>query len=225
MSIQLNLLAEAQAAEELRRRDPVKRAGWLAALLIALMLVWSSFLQLRATLASSDVTRLEAQIGARTNEFQQVLENQRKTGEINDRLRLLRDLTCDRFLNGNLLDALQHATVDDVELLRLRVDQSYTLTEGTKAHTNDEGVVTRARPATTSEKIVVNLEGIDSCANPGDQVNRFKGALANNAYFKTMLTKSNAVSLKSLSPPQVAPLSGKPCVTFALECRYPEITR
>ena len=37
MPIRLNLLAEAQAAEEARRRDPVKRAIWLAALIIALM--------------------------------------------------------------------------------------------------------------------------------------------------------------------------------------------
>ncbi len=35
MPIRLNLLAEAQAAEEMRRRDPVKRALWLAGLIIA----------------------------------------------------------------------------------------------------------------------------------------------------------------------------------------------
>ena len=34
MPIRLNLLAEAQAAEEARRRDPVKRAVWMAALII-----------------------------------------------------------------------------------------------------------------------------------------------------------------------------------------------
>ena len=33
MPIRLNLLAEAQAAEDLRRRDPVKRALWLARLM------------------------------------------------------------------------------------------------------------------------------------------------------------------------------------------------
>jgi hypothetical protein len=53
MPIRLNLLAEAQAAEDFRRRDPVKRGIGLAALLVALMLVFSSFLQLRATLANT----------------------------------------------------------------------------------------------------------------------------------------------------------------------------
>jgi hypothetical protein len=225
MPIRLNLLAEAQAAEDMRRRDPVKRALWLAALIVALMLVWSSFLQLRATLANSDVTRVEAQMTARTNEFQQVLENQAKSREIDGRLRVLRQLASNRFLNGNLLNCMQQTTVEDVQLIRLRVEQAYAVTAGTKSSTNDEGVVSPGRPPTSTEKTVLNLEGIDSAPNPGDQVGRFKGALAANTYFKTMLVKSNAVNLKSLSPPQVAPVSGKPCVMFTLECRYPEKTR
>ena len=225
MPIRLNLLAEAQAAEDMRRRDPVKRALWVAALLIALMLVGSSYLQLSATLANSEVTRVEAQMGARTNEFQQILENQAKTRDIDGRLRVLRQLAGNRFLNGNLLNALQQTTVEDVQLIRLHVDQIYTVVDGTKTHTNDDNVVIPGRLPTSTEKIVLNLEGIDSSANPGDQVNRFKGALATNAYFKSMLTKTNAVNLKNLSPPQVAPLSGKPCVMFTLECRYPEKTR
>jgi len=225
MPIRLNLLAEAQAAEEMRRRDPVKRALWVAALIVAMMLVWISFLQLRATLANSDVTRIEAQMTARTNEFQQILDNQRKTGEINGRLRVLRQLAGNRFLNGNLLNALQQTTVEDVQLISLRVEQLYTVVAGTKSHTNDDEVVIPGRQPTATEKITVHLEGIDSSPNPGDQVNRFKSALAANAYFKAMLAKTNAVNLKNLSPPQVAPLSGKPCVTFTLECRYPEVTR
>ena len=225
MPIRLNLLAEAQVAEDMRRRDPVKRAVWLAALIIALVLVWSSFLQLRATLANSDVTRVEAQMGARTNEFQQVLDNQAKAREIDGRVRVLRQLAGNRFLNGNLLNALQHTTVEDVQLIRLRVEQLYTVTEGTKSHTNDDNVVIPGRAPTATEKIVTYLEGIDSSPNPGDQVSRFKGALATNAYFKEMLAKTNAVNLKNLSPPQVAPVSGKPCVMFTLECRYPEKTR
>jgi len=55
MAIRLNLLAETQAAEELRRKDPVKRVGWIGALLIAIMLVWSSSLQLKAKLVNSQV--------------------------------------------------------------------------------------------------------------------------------------------------------------------------
>jgi hypothetical protein len=225
MPIRLNLLSEAQAAEDLRRRDPVKRALWLAGLVIAGMLAWSSLLQLRLTLASSEVMGIEAQTGARTNEFRQVLDHQKKALELNDKLRLLRQLAASRFLNGSLLNALQQTTVEDVQLVRLRVDQSFTTVDGTKARTNEDNVVIKGRPPTTTERIVLNLEGLDSCPNPGDQVNRLKSTLATNAYFRDMLTKTNPVNLKSLSPPQVVPATGKPCVMFTLECRYPEKAR
>ena len=225
MPIRLNLLAEAHAAEEERRRDPVKRSVWLASLLIALILAWSSYLQLRTALASSDVSRVEAQLGARTNEFQQILDHQKKTAEMNEKLRVLRLLTANRFLNGTLLNALQQTTAQDVQLLRLKVDQIYTRVEATKARTNEDNVVTKARPASATERIEVNLDGIDSAANPGDQVGLVKIVLATNAYFKEMLTQTNSINLKSLSPIQVAPVTGKPCVMFTLECRYPEKTR
>jgi hypothetical protein len=105
------------------------------------------------------------------------------------------------------------------------VDQLYTTVEGTKTRTNDDNVVIKGRPPVTTEKIVLNLEGMDLLPSAGDQVNRFKSVLTSNAYFKDMLTRTNPVNLKSLSPPQVAPVSGKPCVTFNLECRYPENSR
>ena len=99
------------------------------------MLAWSSFLQLRATLASSEVTGIEAQMGARTNEFRQILDNQKKTVEIDDKLRVLRQLAASRFLYGTLLNALQQTTVEDAQLIRVRVDQTYARVEGTKSQT------------------------------------------------------------------------------------------
>ena len=41
MPIHINLLAEAQAAEELRRRDPVKRAIFIGISLVIVALMWS----------------------------------------------------------------------------------------------------------------------------------------------------------------------------------------
>ena len=225
MPIRLNLLAEAQAAEDLRRRDPVKRAIWFAALLVVLMLVFSSFLQLRATLARSELSRVESQISSHTNAYQQVLDNRNKIAEVKQKLDKLRQLASNRFLNGALLNALQQTTVEDVQLLRLRADLTYLCAEGTKSHTNDDGVLIKGRPATDTEKIHLTLEGNDSSPNPGDQLNKFKQVLAAHPYFKQMLTKTNAISLKNLSPPQVSPTSGKPCVVFTLECRYPEVIR
>ena len=55
MPIRINLLAEAQALEDLRRRDPVKRASWAGLLLVLLVLVWISSLQLKAMIARGGI--------------------------------------------------------------------------------------------------------------------------------------------------------------------------
>ena len=225
MPIRLNLLAEARALEEMRRRDPVKRAIWIATLIICLMLVWSSFLQLKTTLASSDLSRVENQMNARTNAYKQVLDEQRRNLEIGERVGELRKLSANRLLYGNLLNALQHTTVDDVQLLRLRIDQSYSQTAFVKRSTNDDNVIFPGKPATATEHIVLTLEASDSSPNPGDQIGKFKQALATNPYFQKMLAKTNGITLKNLSAPQLSPGNGSVSVLFTIECRYPQITR
>ena len=224
MPIRLNLLAEAQAAEEVRRRDPVKRALWIGALLTALMLVWISSLQLRAIIANQQYGRVEAQMNARTNDYKKVVETQKKITDINHRLISLYNLSTNRFLNADLLNALQHSVVDEIQLSQVKVDQTYTLVEGTKARTNGASV-TPPKPPTSTEKIVVTLEGSDSSPSPGEQVARYKGALAKNPYFESLLGSSNQISLKSLSAPQISPESGRAIVLFSLECRLPEQKR
>jgi uncharacterized protein YdbL (DUF1318 family) len=225
MPIRLNLLAEAQAAEEERRRDPVKRAAWMAALIIVVILVWSSSLQLKAILVNSEVSRLEGQINSRTNEYRSVIDEQYKAADINHKLEALRRLSTNRLLQGTLLNGLQQTTVDDVQLIGLRVEQTYASLGGTKARTNESNVLIPGKPPTSTEKIVLTLDGADSSANPGDQLNKYKNALATNAYLMQVLLKTNSINLKNLSPPQISPLNGKRSVNFTLECRFPDKTR
>ena len=224
MPIRLNLLAEAQAAEELRRRDPLKRALWGAALSISLMLVWSSSLFLKGVLANSELSRIQGQMSARTNQYQQVLNNQKKIEEIRMKVGALYQLATNRFLTATLLNAVQQTMVDDVQLIHLKAEQSYTLIEATKTRTN-ENKIFPARPASTTEKVLLTLDGNDSSANPGDQVSRFKESIAAQPYFRDTLAKTNAVSLKNLAAPQLSAANGKPFVLFTLECRFPEKTR
>ena len=224
MPIRINLLAEAKAAEELRRHDPVKRVIFCGAFLVVLMLVWSSSLLLEGMLAKKAVTDRRTQIELSTNEFQQVMINLQKIGEVKQKLEALNKLTDSRFLQGNLLNALQQAHVDNVRLTRLRVNQNYFSTAGTPAKTNDDGVVTPARASSVTEKIVVSLDARDSSANPGDQVNKMKDAVADQPYFKAALNKTNGVQLLNLSSPQTG-ADGKPYVLFTLECNFPEVSR
>ena len=223
MPIRINLLAEAKAAEELRRHDPVKRVIFVGALCVALTLVWSSSLELRTMLAKKSVADKQTEIGARTNEFQRVLTEQKIIADAKEKLKALNKMTNCRFLEGNLLNALQQVTVDGVRLTRLKVDQDYIPIAGTKSQTTKVGVIT-GRPNTVTEKIVVWLDARDSSANPGDKVNNFKEAVADQSYFKAMLNKTNGVQLVNLSAPQTGG-DGKPCVFFTLKCFFPDYNR
>jgi hypothetical protein len=223
MPIHINLLAEAQAAEELRRRDPVKRAVFIGISLVVIALMWSGMVEVNAMMAREHLYGVQMEIDSKTNAYQHVVADQNKIATIQKKLAALQKLQAARFLQGNLLDALQHATVDGVQLTRLRVDQACLLTAGSEAKTTG-AYTTAARPPTVREKIVVHLDARDFSANPGDQVNKFKAAIAKEHYFQAMLEKTNGVQLAN---PPSAPMvdSGKPYVTFTLDCRYPEVVR
>jgi hypothetical protein len=223
MPIRINLLAEAQAAEELRRRDPIKRVIYVGMLLVALMLVWWSWLQLRVMVAHSTLSQIEGQIDSRTNAYEAVLVSQKKIAQTKQSLAALHKLTEDRFLQGDLLNALQKATVPGVKLMRLIVDQSYVAIAPTDPQTAD-GQSAPSSPGSVTEKIVVTLDAVDSSSNPGDAVNKFKDAISERPYFQDMLDKTNGVRLTNLSPPQIG-VDGKPSVLFTLQCTYPEHTR
>jgi len=78
MPIRVNLLAEAQAAEDLRRRDPVKRAIYIGTFLFVLALAWWSSLQLEAMRAKKDLSLVQTEIRSHTNEFSSVTAGLKK---------------------------------------------------------------------------------------------------------------------------------------------------
>jgi site-specific recombinase len=225
MPIRLNLLAEEQAAEELRRRDPVKHALWLAAILIGGMLLWSGWLQIGSLRARAKLNAVQKDIATRTNEFQLVLDKQGKANEMDSKLAALQQLATNRFLNGTLLNALQQTTAENVQLFRLKMQHEYSFTEEVKQKTNPSGRATPARPATATERLALILEAKDSSSNPGvEGMLLFKEKIAGHPYFQDALGKNNEVRLTTLSAPQSQP-GGRPFVQFALECRFPEKIR
>jgi len=225
MPIRINLLAEAQALEELRRRDPVKRAIWVGAGLVTLVLIWSGSLYAKGLIQRSELSRIETELDSHKNEYQRVLDNQKQLADTNRRLGALLQLAANRHLHGNVLQALQQTVLDDVQLTRIKTTQEYVMTAATKARTNEAGIVLPSKPATTTERITLTLDAKDWSANPGDQVNRFKEHLAAAPYFRDMLGKTNEIGLRNLSPPQQDGETGKAYVLFTLECRYPEKVR
>jgi len=229
MPIRINLLAEAQALEEQRRRDPVKRVVLFGFVLLAVMLAWSSSLMLKTLVVKSDESRMESELNSRTNDYRQVLENKRKLAENYQKLGALHRLSTNRFLVGNFLDAFQQISVDGVQLVHLKLDLNYTVTEETKAAKKDDGeegaaAVAQAKPASSIEKISFALNAKDLSSTSGDAVNHFRDALGTAPYFKQQLGEQNGIRLKSLSAPQTD-LDGKPFILFALEANLPEKKR
>ncbi|HXP59253.1 MAG TPA: hypothetical protein VN829_02120 [Dongiaceae bacterium] len=220
MPIRLNLLAEAQALEDLRRRDPVKRAIQGAACLGLLLLAWAGSLQFEAMMAKVNLGRMETRLASHAKAFHLVLDNQKSLAEANQKLIALHQFATNRFLHGSLLNALQQAALADVQLTRFHCEQTYVQNGDVKA-----GPGTAGRSAAATEKIVLSLEAWDTSGpNPGDQVNQFKKALIECPYFQNVLGKTNEPRLVSLSPPRTT-ADGKPVVSFALECRFPDKTR
>ena len=223
MPIRINLLAEALIAEDLRRRDPAKRVIFAGALLVAVALVWSSSLLLKEMLAKKDLALVQSEIGTRTNEYDRVLASTKKIADAQNKLEDLKKLTAARFLQGSLLNALQQATVPDVQLTPVAGGPGVFL-HGRHEVADQSFRHCRRTPADRHGKGMVMLDAKDSSANPGDQVNKFNDAVAQQSYFQAMLDKTNGVRLASLSAPQTGP-DGKPYVLFTLECRYPPKSR
>ncbi len=218
MPIRINLLAEALAEEDLRRRDPVKRAIFLGAFLVALSLVWFSSAWLEYMLDKQKLNNVEAEIQTQTNDYALVVNNQKKITDVQTRMDALDQLSAARFLQGNLMNALQLTYVPNVQLTRMRIDQSYTATPAIAAKTNSFGVIP-GRPPMVTEHVMLTLDAKDFSPNPGDQVNHFKDALLKQDYFKPNLDAATSIRLANLGALQ-SPSDSKPFVLFTLECRF-----
>jgi hypothetical protein len=115
-----------------------------------------------------------------------------------------------------VLNALQQAATDDIQLMRVRSEQAYSIAPVKGSQTN--------KPPAVTERIVLTLEGKDSGPTPGDQIPEYRQMLSGVPYFQEVLGKTNLVRLTNLGAQQSAP-DGKVFVQFTMECRYPEVTR
>jgi hypothetical protein len=220
MPIRINLLAEALADEDLRRRDPVRRTLYLGAFGVVLSLVWFSSIWLTSLISKQRLDRIQAGIQSCTNDLAQVRNSRKSIAETQKRMEALQQLSNARFLQGTLMNALQQAYAPNVQLTRLHVDQNYSVLAASPAKTNTSGTVP-GLPSKISERIVLTLDARDYGPSPGDGVNHFKDALLRQDFFKSNLNLTNGIHLSNISTPQTMP-EGKSSVQFSLECRFQE---
>src|SRR2546425_5308409 len=199
MPIRINLLAEQHAADELRRRDPVKRASWVGGFLVGVMVAWSGYLQVKLMAATSEASRYESEWKKLESDYKKVTANRETAAEAERKWAALQTLATNRFLWANPLNALQFVmvTVDDVQITALKTSQTYAITEAVKPSTNAVGVVSRGKPGTSREKVSFTLDGRDTSKEAKDPSKRstdgvfkLQAAINNNPYFKTNLVRA-----------------------------------
>ncbi|HWN93586.1 MAG TPA: hypothetical protein VNT99_01025 [Methylomirabilota bacterium] len=218
MPIRINLLAEAQAAEEQRRKDPVKRSIWVGGFLVFLVLLVSITLQFKIMAVRSEVSGLQQSWKSIEKQVQEVNDHRNKKNALEQKLSALDQFTTNRLLWANALDALQHTPIPDVQLIRVRTEQVFALNESAPGRGGESAA---AKPQTVTERTLVTLEGKDYLN--GDQVPKFKDAIANHAYFQSYLEKTNKVQLTSLSGPQTE--SGRTFREFGLQLFFQDKER
>jgi len=127
MPIRFNLRAEPQAAEDLRRRDPVKRAIWIGGFLVCVTLLWCGKLQFDIWREGMTRSRLEKDWAIKEPKFKTLTAMQNKAERLEGMLSNLDRYTTNRLLWANALNAIQKSMVEDIQLTRIRTEQSYEI--------------------------------------------------------------------------------------------------
>lgn len=125
MPIRINLLAETLAAEEQKRRDPVKRVVFAGVALTALMIVWIGLTQVSVGAARGELATLTESLKRVEDSSKNVRSNQLVVADLASKIKALERYASNRFLSGNLLDAVQQAGVDNIRLVEIKVEQKH----------------------------------------------------------------------------------------------------
>jgi len=207
----------------MRRKDPVKRAVWIGGFVVAVALIGSFSLQVRIKAVRSDVAGLNATWKGIETKVKEVEGHRRTAQELHSKLTALDQFTTNRTLWASFLNALQDTTTENVQLVRLKTEQSFVPGEAIKARTNAANVVIPARPACVNERIVVTLDAKDFSPRQGENVGKFKEALVKPPFLAEQLQKTNKIELISQSAPMLE--HGRAHVLFSLQLYFQDKER
>ncbi|MEW6159511.1 MAG: pilus assembly protein PilM [Verrucomicrobiota bacterium] len=219
VALRIDLLAEKKELEGRRWRDPLRWSGRAAAVLVLLFLIWGGALLVEVANIEAELSGREGQLDSLHKLSQEASNNSRSIGEIERTLASLKVLSQDRFFWAGPLNALQYAVVDDVQLVRLRLEQIIQSAPPTKATTNANRVVTPARPASVTETIVLSVMSKDYATPPAAE--KFVQALRESPYFQKELRPVDPILLRDRLPEQIDPFDPTRTFTlFKLECFF-----
>jgi type IV pilus assembly protein PilM len=212
--VKINLLAEQQEAEELRRRDPVRRSKWVALSIVTVLLLWAAQLGVRLVLAGIEYKRHASAKETAETKMRALTLVSRQSALADDQRERIERIAAGRFLGADLLNALQEAVVDDIQLVHISVDIQTRMVDpppSTKGSKDPFPV----------ETVLLTLQGKDY-GNP-PSLDTFIDRMVEVPYFKQHLRKTAPVKLVDRSPSQVDPSDvTKSFILFTVECTFAE---
>jgi hypothetical protein len=218
MPIKINLLAEEQANEELRRKDPVKRAGMAAGALVALVLLWAGLNWFGLIKLTGQLEGLNAELTSLEGTAKAAKANQKKIRDTEYKMDMLKKMSAARPLWAPVLDTLQRSVMEDVQVLRIKSDQIYQVTP---AFVPPRGSTLKPKPAVSKQLITMTIEAQDN-SDRLDSYNRLREQLA--TALRSHMGTNGTVSLKTLNQARENE-QGKKYLTFSLECSFTEVVR
>src|ERR1043166_3011570 len=120
MPIRINLLAEAQAAEEMRRKDPVKRAAWIGGFVVFVVLLCAATLQFKIIASRSENNSLQMSWKTIEKRVKEINDHRASTREVEQKLSALDQFTTNRMLWAPVLNALQYRSEEHTSELQSR---------------------------------------------------------------------------------------------------------
>jgi len=221
MPIKLNLLAEAQAAEEMRRKDPVRYAFYCSGIIILIALGWIGMNQMLISGKTKEIAGLQDSWNRMKPQYNLVQSNLAIVNEINQQLNLLTNYVTNRFLWANVLNALQQCVTNvstNVQLTRFRTDHNFQVTPPSVAVKDGKKIVV---PGSSIETIKFIIDVKDYGKDDEDNITRLREAIATFPFFRDNLDKTRGVRLESLSPRVSDPSDpARPYVVFTIECQF-----
>ena len=112
-------------AEQARRKDPVKRTMQGGVALVALALCCVGLVQFKMRRAGTELSELESKWKAIASDYAELEKKLKKSVDLEIRLGQLQSMATNRFLVGSMLDAVQYAVLPDINIVRLKTDQSF----------------------------------------------------------------------------------------------------
>jgi hypothetical protein len=224
MPIRINLMAEAQALEEARRRNPVKLGIWIAGFFAAVVALWIGKLQMDIYFAKSDLGTLNAQWKAAEDKYNNVTNQEARIAALQGKMAALDHLHTNRFLWGPVLNALQQTVVDQIQVTHIWGLQTFER-EAPKSY--GAGATMKTIPGSANfEKVKLSIAGKDYTPT-SEGYKKYEDTLNHFEFFAKRLGGREGFTIDGAPGPkfQEAPGSPREFRAFTLTNQFPDMRR